>query len=83
MAAKVRIMKLLQEMRGFAEVTNRLPQPRQPGLFLLKLRTHFGQSALPSRKRVITIEVQDRADIPDPVKITHVQESPVRAEPRP
>lgn len=78
MAAKVRIMKLLQEMRGFAEVTNRLPQPRQPGLFLMKLRTHFSQGALPTRKRVITIEIQGRADIPDPVKITHVQGSPLR-----
>ena len=77
MAAKVRIMKLLQEMRGFAEVTNRLPQPRQPGLFLMKLRNHFGQGALPTRKRVITIEIQDRADIPAPVKITHVQGSPL------
>ncbi len=83
MAAKVRIMKLLQEMRGFAEVTNRLPQPRQPGLFLMKLRTHFSPGALPSRKRVITIEIQDRADIPDPVKITHLQASQVRAEPMP
>ena len=77
MAAKVRIMKLLQEMRGFAEVTNRLPQPRQPGLFLMKLRTHFGQGALPSRKRVITIEMHDRPDIPDPVKITHVKGNPL------
>ena len=76
MAAKVRIMKLLQEMRGFAEVTNRLPLPKQPGLFLMKLRTHFSQGALPSRKRVITIEIQDRADIPDPVKITHVPSRP-------
>ena len=73
MAAKIRIMKLLQEMRGFAEVTNRLPQPRQPGLFLMKLRSHFGPSAVPRRKRIITIEMRERLDLPHPVKINHVK----------
>src|SRR5690242_237890 len=38
MAAKVRIMKLLQEMRGLADITHRRPAPRQPGLFLIQLR---------------------------------------------
>jgi hypothetical protein len=68
-------MKLLQEMRGFAEVTNRLPQPKQPGLFLIKLRSHFGPNAVPSRTRRIAIDMQDRPDIPHPVKITHVKGS--------
>jgi hypothetical protein len=70
-------MKLLQEMRGFAEVTNRLPQPRQPGLFLMKLRSHFGPSAVPKRKRVIAIQMQERLDLPHPVKITHVKGNPL------
>ena len=70
-------MKLLQELRGFAEVTNRQPQPRQPGLLLMKLRSHFGPSAVPKRKRIIIIQMHERPDLPHPVKITHVKGNPL------
>jgi len=66
-------MKLLQEMRGLADITQRRPAPRQPGLFLIQLRSQFGQSRLPRRKLTISVEMQDRPDIPDPVKITHIE----------
>jgi hypothetical protein len=72
MAAKVQIMKLLQEMRGFADITQRRPAPRQPGLVLIQLRSQFGSCSQPRRKLTISVDMQDRPDIPDPVKITHI-----------
>ncbi len=79
MAAKIRIMKLLQEMRGFAQVTNRLPPQRQPGLFLMQLRSHVGQTTRPIMKRVITVEVQEPQYVAEPVKITHLNANGVEA----
>jgi hypothetical protein len=79
MAAKVRIMKLLQEIRGFAEISNRRPQPRQPGLFLIQLRSHVTHATATRRKQIISVDVLDRPDIPHPVKITHLRPAPVAA----
>ena len=72
MAAKIRIMKMLQEMRGLAEVTNRRPPPRQPGLFLVQLRSHVYQTSQPKRKQTIAVDGLEGIDIPHPVKIRHV-----------
>ncbi len=73
MATKMKIMKLLQEIRGFAEITNRRPQPRSPGLFIVQLRSHMLQTTGPRRKRNIAIDMLNHPDIPSPVKITHVK----------
>src|ERR1051326_284667 len=78
MAAKVRIMKLLQEIRGFAEITQRRPPPKQPGLFLIQLRSHVNHATAAKRK-TIAVDVLDHPDIPHPVKITHLRPtSPLR-----
>jgi hypothetical protein len=77
MAAKVQIMKLLQEIRGFAEITHRRPQPRQPGLFLIQLRSHVIHTTAPRRKQTIAVDMLDLPDIPHPVKITHLRPAPV------
>jgi hypothetical protein len=76
MAAKVRIMKLLQEIRGFAEITQRRPQPRQPGLFLIQLRSHVTQTTGVKRKQTIAIDMLEQPDIPHPVKIVHLRPTP-------
>jgi hypothetical protein len=76
MAAKVMMMKLLHEIRGFSEITNRRPQPRSPGLFLMQLRSHVSHTTLPRPKRSIIVDVQDLAENPHPVKITHRHEVP-------
>jgi len=73
------MMKLLQEIRGFSEITNRRPPPRSPGLFMMQLRSHLTHTTLPSRKRSIAIQMQDLPNIPAPVKITHLRESPAPA----
>jgi hypothetical protein len=65
-------MKLLQELRGLADVTHRRPPPRQPGLFLIQLRSHVLETRQPRTKKVILVDMQGRLDIPYPVKITHI-----------
>jgi len=74
MAAKIKLMKLLQEIRGLAEITARRPQPRAPGLFLIQLRSHLMQTTH-LRKR-IAVDSQEEVDIPAPVKITHLSQPP-------
>ena len=76
MAARVKLLKLLQEIRGFANVTNRHPQSRSPGFFLMQLRSHVARTTLPRPKRCIAIDCQNLPDIPHPVKITHRHEAP-------
>jgi hypothetical protein len=78
MAAKAKMMKLLQEIRGFAEISNRRPQSRSPGLFLMQLRSHTTHTTLPPRRRSILIDVQDLSEIPHPVKITHLGDNPAQ-----
>jgi hypothetical protein len=73
MAARMKLMKLMQEFRGFADITNRHPQPKQPGLFLMQLRFHLLQTTSARRKRSITIEMLEQPDIPYPVHIQHLQ----------
>src|SRR5215831_12926693 len=41
MATKVRMIKLLQEIRGLAQISQRRPPAKAPGLFLLQLRSHI------------------------------------------
>jgi hypothetical protein len=72
MAEKVKMLKLLQEMRGMAEITQRRPSPRQPGLFLIQMRSRVANTQA-SRRKVISVKVQGRFDLPHPVKITHLQ----------
>ncbi len=78
MAAKVMMMKLLQEIRGFAEITNRRPYSRSPGLFLMQMRSHVAPTSLPRPRRSILVHVPDLSEIPHPVKITHLGQDPAR-----
>ena len=78
MATKVKMLKLLQEIRGFAQISNRRPPPRSPGLFLAQMRSHIFQAAPPRRKLSIRIDNQLPLDIPHQVKINHVRQSPER-----
>jgi hypothetical protein len=79
MAAKVKMLKLLQEIRGFAQITNRRPPPRSPGLFLAQMRSHMLQASPPKRKLSIRIDNQTHLDAPHQVKINHVKQSSERA----
>ena len=75
MATKMNTTKLLQEIRGFAEIANRRPQTKPPGLFLMQIRPNVLRPVMPKRKLEVHIEAQAPQDMPHPVRITHVKES--------
>ena len=79
MATKIKVSKLLQEMRGFADIANRRPPPRTPGLFLMQMRSHALRTPQSRPKRTISIDVQGCADIPASVKIRHLKTRPIHA----
>lgn len=79
MAAKLKMLKLLQEIRGFAEIINRCPPPRSPELLFTQMRSHVIQAVLPRRRLDIATDAQEHPDIPHPVKINHVKQSPSAA----
>jgi hypothetical protein len=79
MAAKLKMLKLLQETRGFAKVTNRRPPPRSPVLFLAQLRSE-GERTARRRQRVnITIDPPNQPEVPLQVKIRYVKQDPLPA----
>ena len=74
MAAKVNMLKLLQEIRGFAVVANRQPPPRFSGLLLAQIRMAAARDNLRRRRLIITIYQQNSPDMPSPVRIHHVKQ---------
>jgi hypothetical protein len=79
MAAKLKAMKLLQEAQGLAEVTNRRPQPRTPGLSLLQMRSQFLHATAAREKRTLSIDMQAGPENPLPIKIKHLGAAPALA----
>ena len=76
MAAKVKMLTLLQEIRGLAQITNRRPPPRSPGLFFTQLRAQGTHEAWRKRRLNITIDQPNHPDIPHQVRIHHVKQGP-------
>ena len=74
MAAKIRMLKLLHEIRGYAAISNRRPKPRSHGLVLSQMRPPVIQAVLPRRKLNITMDKGGRPDLPHPVKINHLKQ---------
>jgi hypothetical protein len=72
MATKVKLMKLLQEMRGFSEIHRFTPPARPAALFLMQLRSHVAETSNGKRRLVVRIDVKDAAPVADDVKIRHV-----------
>ena len=73
MAAKVKMLTLLQEIRGFAQISNRRPPPQCSGLTLAQLRLQGKRAALRRRRLNIAIDPPTQPDIPLQVKIHHVR----------
>ncbi len=71
MATRVNMIKLLQETRALADLTNRRPPPKYPGTLALQVRPQRARHGTARPKKTITILMQDLPDIPHPVKITH------------
>ena len=73
MATKMKLMKLLQEVRGIAQIMNRRPSPRQPTLYLMQLRERSAQVQTPKRRLAVMTDFKDSANTPLPIKINHVK----------
>ena len=73
MAMKIKMLKLLSERRGYAQVTNRRPTANPPVLFLMKLREQSSKNS--PQKRRLTVEMTDHKHLhtPLPVKINHIK----------
>lgn len=70
MATKMKLLKMMQEVKGFAQITNRRPAPRPPLLYLMQLRNQEAQTNTPRRR--VAIEAAAIA-APMPIKINHVK----------
>jgi len=68
--------KLLQEIRGFAGSGNRCPPPRSAALLLTQMRPRVIHTAMPRRSLSVTMIEPDSRDIPHPVKINLVKQTP-------
>jgi len=73
MANKAKLMKFLQEVRGYAQITNRRPAPRPSVLFLMQLRARNEQASAPKRRLIVVSETRENANTPLPIKITHLK----------
>jgi len=74
MAAKIKMLKLLQETPGFAEVTNRRPKPQSAAQVMTQMRPTVIQAVLPRRKLSVASDNDDLSELPRPVKINHVSQ---------
>ena len=73
MATKIKLMRLLQEVRGLAQITNRRPVPRQPTLYLMQMRERAAQVQSPKRRLAVMTDSKADASSPLPIKINHIQ----------
>jgi hypothetical protein len=69
MAAKLKMMKFLQEARALADITNRRPLPRSPMLYLIQLRSQGHEITVPKRRLVVSGDNSEAAQTPQPVTI--------------
>lgn len=72
MATRVNMLKLLQEVHGHANFTNKRQHSRPTGLLLLPCRSFQARSGGVPKKKTLTVMMRDLPDIPAPVAITHV-----------
>lgn len=70
MATTMKLIKVLQEMKGIAQITNRRPAPRPPLLYLMALRSKAVPAAHARRKLAVEAAI---LQAPAPIKITHVK----------
>jgi len=74
MATRIKMLKLLQEVRGFAQFAHQPAEPKAPGPLLLEFGAAMRRRAAARRKRAIKIEMQEPPDIPHPVPIKYLSQ---------
>lgn len=72
MAKKMKLMPLFQELKGRADISDRRPVPKDPGIYLMQLREQNGATALPRRRFAISINPGVAGSLPHPVKINYI-----------
>jgi hypothetical protein len=70
------MLKLLQEVRGFAQFTGRPNEPRTAGSLLLQFWGPLRRKGTAKRKYSIQIAMQEPAEFPQPVPIRHLPQNP-------
>ena len=70
MATKMKLLKMMQEVKGIAQITNRRPAPRPPLLYLMQLRSQVAPANTPRRRVVIEAAA---LTAPLPIKINHIK----------
>jgi hypothetical protein len=73
MATKIKLMKLLQEMHAFAELSRRPPGSRQSPLFLLQLRSHMAETSRAKGRLIVSVDLKESLEMPHPVRINHIK----------
>lgn len=76
MAAKINMLKLLQEMRGFSDLSRMHLTSKPPALFLMQLRDRIAESHRPKRRLTLQIDMKDDGMIPAPVTIKYLSTAP-------
>jgi hypothetical protein len=66
------MLKLLQEVQGFAHFANRPTQSQSAGPLLLPFSGPRRRKATARRKYLIQVEMKDLPDIPHPVQIVYL-----------
>ncbi len=73
MANKIKVLKMFQEVSGYAQITNRRPAPRPPLLYLMQLRAHPAGPDLPRHRVIVETDSKAFANGPLPIKINHIR----------
>jgi hypothetical protein len=72
MAKNIKALKILQEIRNSAPSAHRQPAPQGSALYLMQMRAQHGLKISAARQRLhVTVERDAKAEIPQPIKITH------------
>ena len=73
MATKMKLLKMMQEDKGLAQITNRRPAPRPPVLYLMQLREQKPVSPdIPKRRLVVSAESADPSTVSFTIRINHI-----------
>jgi hypothetical protein len=70
MATTMKLIKVLQEIKGIAQITNRRPAPRPPLLYLMALRSKAAPVVNSRRKLAVETAV---LQAPSHIKINHIK----------
>ena len=73
MATKIKVLKMLQAVKGYAQISNRRPAPRPPLLYLMQLRSHPAPPDFPRHRLIVEADTKAFAKGPLPIKINHVK----------